>query len=259
MTNATRIAGTRLLSAGHVAPDPSWRMEPHSHTFHELILVVDGKLWVEHERGTLSAVEGDVLLYPAGAVHTERSDAAHPMESHFLAFECAGLTGLCLGKAADAGGRMRQMARWLYEDGHVSSPVALAGREALLQAILAEYLRHDGSEDQPLVVTIRRHIAEHIGDALSLAGLGRVAGFSKYHFLRRYRAATGRTPMQDVRAMRANYARELILGTNLPLKDIAPKAGLGNVYAMSRVFQRLFGMPPGQYGRNRRGCAQRSG
>ena len=32
---------------------------------------------------------------------------------------------------------------------------------------------------------------------------------------------------KSVRALRAGYARELILGTSLPLKEIAPRAGLG--------------------------------
>lgn len=252
MGKAAPLADVRLLSVGHLAPDPKWRMGAQSHTFHELIIVVDGKIRVEHGPRTLSAVEGEVLLYPAGAVHAERSDPLHPLESHFIAFECADFHERPLGKVTDERGRMRQLGRWLYEDGHASSPIALAGREALLRVILAEFLGRGGTEDQPLVVRTRRHITEHIGEDLSLAGLSRAAGFSKYHFLRLYREATGRTPMQDVRMMRANYARELILGTSLPLKEIAPRAGLGNAYAMSRVFRRLFGTPPGQYGRNRR-------
>ena len=31
------------------------------------------------------------------------------------------------------------------------------------------------------------------------------------------------------------------------LKEIAPRAGLGNEYAMSRLFRRIFRLPPGQY------------
>jgi AraC-like DNA-binding protein len=62
--------------------------------------------------------------------------------------------------------------------------------------------------------------------------------------------------MADVRAIRAQYARELILGTHLPLKEIAPRAGLGNEYSMSRLFRRVFQMPPGQY---RRFQARRGG
>ena len=71
------------------------------------------------------------------------------------------------------------------------------------------------------------------------------------------RAGSGRLsrrypyPMEDVRIIRANYARELILGTSLPLKEIAPRAGLGNEYAMSRIFRRYFNMPPGAWRRHR--------
>lgn len=241
------MSGARLLSAGRVAPDPKWRMKPHSHPFHELIVVVDGKMWVEQGGVSISAVEGDLLLYPAGSVHAERSDRARPLESLFIAFECAGFDGRKLGRISDERGRVRQMARWIYEDGHASSPASLYVRQAVMLAVLAEILRTDGSEDRPLVASVRRYIAEHLEEKLTLGRLGNAAGLSKYHFLRAYRKATGRTPMQDVRAIRANYARELILGTNLPLKDIAPRAGLGNEYSMSRLFRRLFGTPPGRY------------
>ena len=74
---------------------------------------------------------------------------------------------------------------------------------------------------------------------------------SKYHFLRTYKVLTGRTPMEDVRIIRANAARTLILSTALPLKDIAPRTGLGNEYAMSRIFRHYFNMPPGAWRRRR--------
>jgi AraC family transcriptional regulator len=115
--------------------------------------------------------------------------------------------------------------------------------------MLAELLRNLGREDQPMVTRVRRHIREHLGDVLTLDDLARVHGVSKFHFLRQYRAATGRTPMQDVRVMRAEYARELIMSTRLPLKEVAARAGLGDGYSLSRTFRRVFRTPPGQYRR----------
>jgi hypothetical protein len=53
--------------------------------------------------------------------------------------------------------------------------------------------------------------------------------------------ATGRTPIEDLRAIRIDHARTLVLGTNLTLKDTAPFAGLGNEYSRSRSFRRAPG------------------
>ena len=62
--------------------------------------------------------------------------------------------------------------------------------------------------------------------------------------------------MQDVRELRLELARNLILTTNEPLKVIAPQAGLGDEYHMSRAFRRYLGMPPGQLRRGTRAAAR---
>lgn len=258
MAGSDRALRAELVSAGHMAPSPGWHMRAHSHPFHELILAQGGAMTVEHEGRRTTVTAGEVVLYPAGMVHAERADPGHPLESHFLAFRGGGIAGRRLMKVADLRGRMRQMARWIYSDVPASSAAVRVGRNALLNAILAEFVRGEGAEDRPLVSAIRRHVREHIGEPLSLADLAAVAGMSRYHFIRAYRNATGRTPMQDVRAIRADHARALILGTHLPLKEVAPRAGLGNEYSMSRLFKRVFKMPPGQYRRMESGRIRRA-
>lgn len=254
----TKAIGTaQFISAGWVRPDPAWRMSAHRHTLHELICVVDGILTVESGVQRVTATAGDVLWYPAGVVHAERTDARRPLESRFLTFACPGLDAGQVVKSSDDRGRIRQITAWLRSDADGSSPEVATERDALLQAALAEFGRGSASEDQPWVARTRAYIREHIEAPLSLSGLAKLNGLSRFHFLRAYRAATGRTPMQDVRNLRATYARELILGSNLPFKEIAPRVGLGDEYAMSRVFRKLFGVPPGRYRRNLRGPAVR--
>lgn len=249
MKTSPDIGTARLISTGQLLPDARWHMKAHSHSFHELIVVLAGGMTVEHEGTKTDAVTGDVLLYPAGLIHAERSDPEHPVESRFVTFVCDGLRGTPLARVTDERGRIRQMARWLYEDGHATASLIQVERQAMFQTVLAEFFHEAGPGDPPLVASTRRYIREHLAGPLVLADLARAAGLSRFHFVRAYRAATGRTPMQDVRALRAGFARELILGTNLPLKEIAPRAGLGNEYSMSRLFRQLFRMPPGQYRR----------
>jgi transcriptional regulator GlxA family with amidase domain len=51
--------------------------------------------------------------------------------------------------------------------------------------------------------------------------------------------------MRDLQLLRVESAKQLILTTDLPLKAIAPLAGLGDEYRLSRVFRRHLGLPPG--------------
>lgn len=242
----------RAICVGHVAPDSQWRTKAHHHLHHEVIIVLDGRMLVEARGRRLDAVAGDVLWYPAGLVHEEWSDPQRPVETHFVAFDGGHAMREDCFKLHDGRGRMRQMVRWMYEDGQENGVMARSERAFLLRAILAEMERGSGLDSHPAVLLTRRYVRDHIADPISLDGLARAAGLSKFHFLRLYKAETGRSPMRDVRLIRANYARELILGTDLPLKEIAPKAGLGDEYALSRMFRKLYGDAPGQYRRFRR-------
>jgi AraC-like DNA-binding protein len=255
-------AEARFLGAGLVAPDPRWRMQPHAHDFHEMIFVTRGRLLLEAAGRRHLCVPGDVLLYPARVVHAERSHPDDPLASVFLSFACAGIRQPDVVRRFDARGRMGQLARWLYEDRLDSGPDAGRGRRHLLACILAEFGRDAQSGDRRLVDAVRSYVHGHVGERITLDHLARVAGLSKYHFLRRYRDAAGRTPMEDVRAMRVAYARELILGTDLLMKEIAPRAGLGDQYAMSRLFHAVLGVSPRtlrtEAGRLPRGAARKA-
>jgi transcriptional regulator GlxA family with amidase domain len=115
-------------------------------------------------------------------------------------------------------------------------------RNALLVGLLAEYDRLARYKEDPLVVQLRSHIRKNLARPLDLDGLADLAGLSKFHLVRRYRALTGRTPMEDVRHIRLLAAREMLLTTNLPLKEIAPRTGLGDAYRLSRLFRQHFRM-----------------
>lgn len=226
-------------------------MRPHLHPFHELIVLMRGKMRVESANLRIEAIAGDALLYPARIIHAEWSDATAPVESLFFSFHAKSLKSRSVVRIQDSEGRIRQMVRWLDEDKYSSVPYIQEERRILFQAIVLEFVRNAQPRDQPTVLSTRQYIQDHIAEPLALEILARQARLSKYYFARTYKTWTGRTPMEDVRRIRANYARELILSTSLPLKDIAPRTGLGNEYAMSRIFRRYFNMPPGEWRRHR--------
>ncbi len=243
--------GIQALAVGHTPPDPAWKMKAHAHPFHELIVPLHGKMSVAADSQTMDAAAGDALLYPAGSRHAEWTNAADPVEALFVSFQTARLPVARVTRAPDTNGRMRQLISWLHEDRHTVLPEAKAQRQALLAALLLEFFRCLRAPENPLVGQTRQYIQNHLAEPLVLADLARQAQQSKYHFLRTYKALTGRTPMAEVRWLRANYARELILSTSLPPKAIAVRAGLGNEYAMSRVFRHCFNLPPGEWRRHR--------
>jgi AraC-like DNA-binding protein len=247
------ITRIHLMGIGKLEAGPQWKMPFHSHPFCELIVPIRGRMRVESPGTPLNATLGDVLLYPARVSHAERSDTAVPLETLFFSFTVVGLSKRGLIKTQDHAGRILQMSRWLYEERNSSDPDVQKERQLLFQAIIVEYFRNLNHRADPMVIHTRQYIHDHMAEPLTLDKLASQARMSKYHFLRTYKALTGRTPMEDVRIIRANAARALILSTALPLKDIAPRTGLGNEYAMSRIFRHYFNMPPGAWRRHRHG------
>ena len=69
----------------------------------------------------------------------------------------------------------------------------------------------------------------------------------------RFHAVMGRTIGQEISRVQFERARQLVAGTNLPLKQVAAQAGIGSVQYMSAVFKTRLGMPPGDYRRRCRG------
>lgn len=240
-----------IVSIGHVRPDPSWRMRAHHHHFHEVIAPVRGVIHVRVNGHVHHAGPGRLLLYAAGVDHEEWSDPKTPLESYFVAFSAPGLEAQDLVTAEDPDGRIRQILRWMYHDHHHARPGVQTFPQHALRIIMDWFRTGGPPPEDKWVEPLRDHIRQHLAEPLSLDDLARVAGCSRFHLVREYRRLTGRTPMADVRRLRADYAREKILSTNMPLKTIAPAAGFANEYTLSRTFQQLYGHPPGQLRQHR--------
>ena len=222
-------------------------MKPHSHPFDELIIILKGRMTVHIEGRTELVQAGDVLLYLAGKIHEEISDEKDPVESLFLGIS-HGPSRDVPWRLQDREGRVRQIGSWIYADQGAVSDEGAGARHALLIALFAELarLQKHPSEDATVLSVTKNYIQRHLAQKITLDILAREAGLSKFHYSRVYRALASCTPMETLREMRLNYACQLLLTTDLPLKQIAPLAGLGDEYQLSHLFRKYHGMPPGQ-------------
>jgi len=229
-----------LLGIGHLPPQPGWHLPSHKHANHELIIVQRGQLSVEIRGETRHAGGGDLLWYPVGVAHREWVSPRAPAETLFISWSWRELPEPWPLQQADTHGRIGEMARWLFAERETYST-----GNPLLHAILAEYDRLATHKDDPIVTSIRTHIRQNLAEPIALDHLAAKAGLSKFHLVRRYKTLTGRTPMEDARHIRMQTARDLLLTTALPLKEIAPRVGLGDAYRLCRLFRQHFQTTPG--------------
>ena len=247
----------KLLGVGWNTAKPGWRLAGQTHPHHELIIILRGAQYVELDGPPFRAATGDALWFREGAAHTEWADSGDPVESVFLSLEWQKLPKSFPSQVSDTEGRLAQLARWLHDERNVDPSLVQPIAGALAQAIAAEYLRLATRPPHPLVSRMRKFLRQNLAEPLTLDDLARASELSKFHFVRRYRALTGRTPMEDLRLIRLTATRDLLLTTALTLKEIAPRCGLGDEFHLARVFRRHFKIPPGAVRRKRSGILTR--
>jgi AraC-like DNA-binding protein len=251
---AVKPPALEFLHGDEVAPNPRWSMPAHRHSFHELIVVMSGVIRANVAGQSIRGEAGDLLFYQAGRVHEEASDLKAPVNTFFVAFKADDKLPEFPLRLRDTDGRVRQMIIWLVRDYQANA--SMTGQHgALLQAMVAELRRLCASPVDPWLLELRAHLQDNLAQTIYLDDLARRSGLSKFGFARKFKRMSGRTPMQELRLMRLNQARTMMLTSGLPMKDIAPAVGLGDEYQLSKLFRRQFLISPREMrGTVRRAC-----
>jgi len=133
--------------------------------------------------------------------------------------------------------------------------------DSLAQAVAVRYLSLNENSDQatakqisPLprasLRRVREYMEAHLQNDLSLDQLTRETRYSRGHFLRMFRAATGKTPHQYLTERRIERAKRILCDEQkTPLIDIAARCGFSSQSHMTRVFREQVGVPPGAFRR----------
>jgi AraC family transcriptional regulator len=87
----------------------------------------------------------------------------------------------------------------------------------------------------------------HLHGEISLADMASVAGLSRFHFSRAFKATTGESPYAFVQRRRIARASSLLKNSPLPIDAIASSVGFNGSMQFARAFREIMGMPPSKY------------
>ncbi|MDR9856367.1 AraC family transcriptional regulator [Paenibacillus sp. VCA1] len=90
-------------------------------------------------------------------------------------------------------------------------------------------------------------IHAHLCDPLSLKQIARHVGYSPYHFIRLFKAQTGLTPQYYISSARLQKAKELLLQTNLTVRDVALEIGQQSIGTFTTRFADKVGVTPAHF------------
>lgn len=95
----------------------------------------------------------------------------------------------------------------------------------------------------------RDHADRHYAEPLDLESLAQVAGISKYHFQRLFKATYGLTPAAHLSQRRVERAQDLLRATNLTVTEICHAVGFASLGSFSSRFRELVGESPSDFQR----------
>jgi AraC-like DNA-binding protein len=102
-----------------------------------------------------------------------------------------------------------------------------------------------------------REVAAHLDTAyaepLTLSDMAAMAGLSRFHFIRAFRAATGETPHRYLVGARLRAAADRLLDGDEPITGIALGVGFNDISHFNATFRAAFGASPSAWRKPARG------
>lgn len=132
------------------------------------------------------------------------------------------------------------------EEAARTAKVFLLGDRSEGQLPFAAMARPRGHEDA-CIDQCQCWIAEHYAQRNPVKQMVEVSGLSERTFKRRFKRATGYSPIEYVQTLRVEEARHLLETTPLATDDIATEVGYEDPATFRRLFKRLTGVTPARY------------
>jgi LacI family transcriptional regulator len=100
--------------------------------------------------------------------------------------------------------------------------------------------------DDPQIARVLRYIREHACERIGVKDVLHHCPMSRRLMEIRFRRLLGRTPRQEIIRVQINRVKELLVGTTLPVANIAERAGFDPEY-VSLVFKQETGLTPSEF------------
>lgn len=100
-----------------------------------------------------------------------------------------------------------------------------------------------------VIVRCQTWLAQNYERADIVTELVRRSALPKRTFDRRFRAATGYSPLAYIQALRIEEAKQILETSAAPVETVAREVGYEDTASFRRLFRRLVGMTPGDYRR----------
>lgn len=103
--------------------------------------------------------------------------------------------------------------------------------------------------DDALVAEAQSWVADNYANPTPVAAMAARSGLSERSFLRRFRRATGQTPVEYVQTLRVEEAKQMLETSDIPIEEIADEVGYTETSSFRNAFRRHVGLSASAYRR----------
>lgn len=132
--------------------------------------------------------------------------------------------------------------RKLRAETRLVPPIGVAARQSTSSLAI---------EDRQTALAVR-FIREQACSGINVANVLKAVPQSRRLLESRFRRLLGRTPHEEILRVQMDRVKQLLVETDLPLAEVAERAGFAHVEYLSVVFKRETGIPPSAFRRANR-------
>jgi AraC family transcriptional regulator len=110
---------------------------------------------------------------------------------------------------------------------------------------------HKGGLTARQVRLVVDYIENHLTEKTTIAELAALLDLTRFHFIRAFKHVVGLPPHQFLIMRRVERAKELLETEDMPISEVATKAGFASVPQLTKAFTRSVGTTPSDFRRQR--------
>ncbi|MDF7823900.1 AraC family transcriptional regulator [Pontiellaceae bacterium B12227] len=247
-----------VVCGGREQCSPSYRIERNSFRFFSIEFVSSGRGTLTMNGQPYPLRPGAIYCYGPRTKHIIETDAENPMLKHFVDFSGSSLVKLMKSTAFSGGQplfvsrpfRIRSIFENLITTGNNESRnrnalCALLLRQLILQA--DDFAMEPEAAFSPAWQTYmrcRQYIERNYLEVPNIGNVAEACFVDQAYLSRLFKRFAEESPLHLLTRLKMSKAADLLSSGDLLIKQVGEEVGFSDPYHFSRVFKRVYGIPP---------------
>lgn len=245
----TQIAG---ISVGMTYPCKDYRIDRVKRSTDMFEFVISGKGYIVHDGEIRTVSAGDTLHFRQGASYVQYADKQEPYEKIWMSISGDLVRSLLVNY------RFTEEINVVTVDTHhafLELHKAVVDNEGvetfslLFHKLLLQMYSHSAQRppQNTLAQKIRQYLDDRVTQEVRLEEVAAQFYISKIQLIRVFKRAYNTTPYAYILDAKLQVAQNLLLTTDIPIKEIAAQLNFTDGHYFTNSFKRQAGMPPGAF------------